>query len=96
MRDQADAAATDDWFATLDAILNPAAVAVVGASRDPDKTGGRILNSIKNGGYQGRVIAVNPRYESVGGWPCDTGPCSPQTAPASSYTMYVQWVKWFQ
>lgn len=70
MRDQADAAATDDWFATLDAILNPAAVAVVGASRDPDKTGGRILNSIKNGGYQGRVIAVNPRYESVGGWPC--------------------------
>src|ERR1700689_3097834 len=70
MRDQADAAATGDWFATLDAILNPAAVAVVGASRDPDKTGGRILNSIKNGGYQGRVIAVNPRYESVGGWPC--------------------------
>jgi acyl-CoA synthetase (NDP forming) len=70
MRDQAGGTAPDDWFATLDAVLNPAAVAVLGASRDPAKTGGRILHSIRNGGYQGRVIAVNPRYESVGGWPC--------------------------
>ena len=33
---------------------------------------------------------------AVGGWPCDTGTCGPTQAPAPSYTMYVQWVKWFQ
>jgi len=29
---------------------------------------------------------------AVGGWPCQQGPCAPQTAP-STQTMYVQWVK---
>jgi len=34
---------------------------------------------------------------AVGGWPCDAGPCGPQSAPVGqSYTMYVQWVKWLQ
>ncbi|MGH3277393.1 MAG: CoA-binding protein, partial [Streptosporangiaceae bacterium] len=62
--------AADDWFSTLDAILNPGAVAVVGASKDQGKTGGRILTSIRNSGYQGRVIPVNPRYESIAEWTC--------------------------
>jgi len=33
---------------------------------------------------------------AVGGWSCDFGECEPSTAPAPSYTMYVQWVKWLQ
>jgi len=78
-------ASASDWFSTLDAILNPDAVAVVGASKDQGKTGGRILASIRNSGYQGRVVPVNPRYESIGGWRCvpsvaDIGAPAPEVA----------------
>jgi acyl-CoA synthetase (NDP forming) len=62
--------AAAEWFRRLDAILNPAAIAVVGASKNQGKTGGRILTSIKNSGYQGRVVTVNPRYSTIGEWQC--------------------------
>jgi acyl-CoA synthetase (NDP forming) len=59
-----------DWYGTLDAILNPDAIAVIGASRDQGKTGGRILTSIRNSGYRGRVVPVNPRYDAIDQWQC--------------------------
>jgi hypothetical protein len=31
---------------------------------------------------------------AVGGWPCQSNPCTPLTSP-QPYTMTVQWVKWF-
>jgi beta-glucanase (GH16 family) len=33
---------------------------------------------------------------AIAGWACDFGSCAPESSPASSYTMYIQWVKWFQ
>jgi acyl-CoA synthetase (NDP forming) len=75
----------DDWYATLDAVLNPAAIAIIGASNDRAKTGGRILRSVRNGGYRGRVVLVNPRYDSIDGYPCvpsveETGMPVPEVA----------------
>ncbi len=45
----------------------PASVAVVGASDDPEKIGGRPLRYLREFGYAGTVIAVNPRRASVQG-----------------------------
>ncbi len=47
--------------------FDPASVAVIGASRDPSKVGGSVLANLKAAGFEGRVIAVNPRAGSVQG-----------------------------
>jgi len=46
--------------ATLPTALNPASIAIVGASNDPNKIGGRPLLYLSRFGYEGRVYAVNP------------------------------------
>ncbi len=43
----------------LKPMLKPASVAIIGASRDPDKVGHVILQNYINGGYPGRIYAVN-------------------------------------
>ena len=56
----------DDFAARL---LDPAtSIAVVGATDDPAKFGGRIYRNLKGKGY--RVLAVNPGRETVDGDPC--------------------------
>jgi len=47
----------------------PASVAVVGASDDPEKIGGRPLRYLREFGYAGRVFAVNPHRPAVQGRP---------------------------
>ena len=51
----------------LDFFHRPASVAVVGASDDPEKIGGRPLRYMREFGYAGRVLPVNPRREQVQG-----------------------------
>ncbi|MDA0329648.1 MAG: acetate--CoA ligase family protein [Gemmatimonadetes bacterium] len=46
---------------SLDPILDPASVVVVGASADPAKRGYQILRALGESGYRGKVFAVNPR-----------------------------------
>lgn len=56
-----------DDFATL--LADPATIiAVVGATDDPAKFGGRIYRDLKRKGY--RVFAVNPGRGTVNGDPC--------------------------
>lgn len=50
-------------------LLNPSSVAVVGASRDLSKVGGRLLHFLTHHGFPGKVFAVNPRGESVSSVP---------------------------
>jgi acetyl coenzyme A synthetase (ADP forming)-like protein len=50
---------------SLDAILRPRSVAVIGASRDPDSVGYHILANLVKGGFTGPVFPVNPRADSV-------------------------------
>lgn len=50
--------------------FEPKSVAVVGASRDPSKTGHVILRNILEGGYEGRVYPVNPSADEILGLKC--------------------------
>lgn len=52
---------------SLEALLYPESVAVVGASRTPRGTGRAILASIVDGGFTGAVYVVNPGTESIAG-----------------------------
>jgi acyl-CoA synthetase (NDP forming) len=51
----------------LDTLLQPRAVAVVGASDNPNKVGGRPLKYLLEQGFGGRVYPVHPRQERVQG-----------------------------
>ena len=56
--------------ASLRHLLEPASVAVVGASRKPGRVGHAILRNIVSAGFAGRVFAVNPHAKSVLGVAC--------------------------
>jgi acyl-CoA synthetase (NDP forming) len=55
---------------SLDAVLDPASVAVIGASDDPDKVGGRPLVHLARNGFAGRILPVNPTRTQVQGHVC--------------------------
>ncbi len=52
---------------SLDALLNPRSVAVIGASDDPGRIGGRPIRWMRLAGYKGAIYPVNPRYDHVQG-----------------------------
>lgn len=54
---------------TLKALLEPRAVAVLGASDDPSKIGGMPLKYLRDYGYPGEVHAVNAARDTVQGKP---------------------------
>jgi acyl-CoA synthetase (NDP forming) len=49
----------------LGALFAPAAVAVLGASRNPAKLGHRLLQNVLEGGYTGALHAVNPSGDPI-------------------------------
>jgi acetate---CoA ligase (ADP-forming) len=49
--------------------MSPSTVAVIGASDDPTKFGGRVFSYLTSGQWAGRAIAVNPRLSTVQGHP---------------------------
>ncbi len=49
----------------LDNFFRPDSVAVIGASRDPEKLGYAVLNNLKDGGYKGRLYPINPKAEEI-------------------------------
>src|SRR4051794_27744668 len=53
----------------LDAILRPRSIAVVGASQDATKIGGRPVELLRRFGFPGAVYPVNPRAAEVQGLP---------------------------
>ncbi len=53
----------------LEKMFRPRSVAVVGASGDPDKLGGRTLLHLKELGYQGRIYPINVSATEVQGLP---------------------------
>jgi acyl-CoA synthetase (NDP forming) len=54
------------WQAALHA---PRAVAVIGASSNPQKIGGRTLANLRQGGFSGPVYPINPAGGEMAGWP---------------------------
>ncbi|MER2996609.1 acetate--CoA ligase family protein [Pontibacter populi] len=51
-------------------LLNPASIALVGASNDVSKPGGKVLYNILKHGYKGELYGVNPKEQQVQGVPC--------------------------
>lgn len=47
--------------------LNPASVAVIGASDNPNKVGGRPIHYLSRFGFQGKVFPINPQRSVVQG-----------------------------
>jgi acyl-CoA synthetase (NDP forming)/GNAT superfamily N-acetyltransferase len=56
--------------ASLQHVLAPASVAVIGASRRPGSIGRAILRNIVTGGFSGPLYAVNPAVTELDGVPC--------------------------
>ncbi|MAM24203.1 MAG: CoA-binding protein [Rhodobacteraceae bacterium] len=51
----------------MDAIFNPRSVAVIGASSDPKRIGGRPVDFLKRHGFDGPILPINPRSPEVQG-----------------------------
>ncbi|TDA64104.1 MAG: CoA-binding protein [Clostridia bacterium] len=51
-------------------LINPRALAVVGASDDPGRMGGFLLTGLLKHRYSGKVFPVNPRFEAMEGLRC--------------------------
>jgi len=49
----------------LDNFFQPNSVAVIGASRDPEKLGYAVLNNLKEGGFEGPLYPINPKAEEI-------------------------------
>ena len=54
-------------FATLDSLMRPNSVAVLGASSDPTRIGGRPIAYMLAQGFAGEIMPVNPNRASVQG-----------------------------
>ena len=62
-----DALAT---VASLRPLLEPASVAIVGASRNPHSLGRRVLRGLTSGGFRGPIYPINPQADELDGARC--------------------------
>ncbi len=53
----------------LDALFDPASVAVIGASARPGRVGSTVWRNLRTGGYAGTLLAVNPNATELDGIP---------------------------
>jgi acyl-CoA synthetase (NDP forming) len=56
-------------FSTLDSLLKPASVAVIGASADKTRIGGRPIHYMLQQRFRGRIMPVNPNRVEIQGLP---------------------------
>lgn len=60
----------------LSPLMNPRSVAIIGASQrgasalNREPRGNRVIRNLKNFGYPGKIVAVNPKYSEVMECPC--------------------------
>ena len=54
-------------FASLDSLLDPGSVAVIGASADPTRIGGRPIHYMLSQGFRGEILPVSPNRAEVQG-----------------------------
>ena len=59
-----------DEFAPLERLFEAQSIAVIGASFNLDKIGGKPIRFLQSAGYQGAIFPVNSRYEVIGNLPC--------------------------
>ncbi len=61
---------TANAAATIDTILNPRRIAIVGASKDPAKRGYRAIKTLLADNYAGEIIPINPKETEILGLRC--------------------------
>ncbi len=49
----------------LDTFFSPKSVAVIGASRDPEKLGFSVLENIIKAGFKGKIYPINPKSDDI-------------------------------
>lgn len=57
-------------FGDLTPLLSPKSIAIVGASENPAKVGGRVIINLQKSRYKGKLNLVNPNYSEISGIPC--------------------------
>ena len=62
--------ATRERPKAIDALMQPASVAVVGASVRPDATGFAVVRNLVDIGFGGPIYPINPRYDEILGLRC--------------------------
>src|SRR4051812_31577502 len=55
---------------SLEPMLTPHAVAVIGASRETSSIGRRVLDALRSGGFAGPIYPVNPKVVAIDGLTC--------------------------
>ncbi|MCY4489052.1 MAG: acetate--CoA ligase family protein [Deltaproteobacteria bacterium] len=60
----------DEIVSAMRRIMNPKAVAVIGASDGEGKIGNSVMKNIINGGYAGALYPINPRADEILGKQC--------------------------
>jgi acyl-CoA synthetase (NDP forming) len=55
---------------SLDRLLRPRSVAIVGASDKPGALGASVLANLERAGFAGAIHLVNPKRDAIGGRPC--------------------------
>lgn len=54
----------------IDTLFRPSSIAIVGASSDPEKIGGRPLAYLNQCGYEGKIFPINPNHSRIMSLPC--------------------------
>jgi len=55
----------DEILVAMNRIMNPKAVAVIGASDGEGKIGNSVMKNIINGGYEGELYPINPKADEI-------------------------------
>ncbi len=60
----------DEILDAMKRIMQPDAVAVIGASSEEGKIGNSVMKNLINGGYQGAIYPINPKADEILGRKC--------------------------
>ncbi|MEW2503032.1 acetate--CoA ligase family protein [Amycolatopsis sp. NPDC047767] len=55
----------EEILASMNRIMKPAAVAVIGASAEAGKIGNSVMKNLVNGGYAGEIYPINPKASEI-------------------------------
>jgi acyl-CoA synthetase (NDP forming) len=59
---------TEEIVAAMNRIMQPKAVAVVGASAEDGKIGNSVMKNLINGGYKGEILPIHPKASEILGY----------------------------
>ncbi|MFI5956065.1 acetate--CoA ligase family protein [Cryptosporangium sp. NPDC051539] len=63
----------EEILASMNRIMRPASVAVIGASAEDGKIGNSVMKNLVNGGFAGKIHPVNPKASDILGLPAVAG-----------------------